>query len=85
MKARPVLSCNIPVWDDRLRRLLNAQMEVDLLDFEYSEHGNICEGLAKHFGMDILLDRDPKVKAVHFRYPTECGGRAKKKHSNPKR
>ena len=44
-------------------------MEVDLLDFEYSEHGNIREGLAKHFGIEMLLDRDPKVKAVHFRDP----------------
>ena len=84
MKSRHVLSCNTPGWDDRLRRLLKAQMEVDLLDFEYTEHGNICEGLAKHFAMEFTLDRDPKVKAAHFRHPAESAGRGKKKHSNPK-
>lgn len=82
MKSRPLLNCDTPGWDDRLRRLLKAQMEVDLLDFEYTEHGKICESLANHFGMDMLLDRDPKVKAVHFRYPHNLRGGGRKP-SNP--
>ena len=69
MKSRPVLSCNTPRWDDRLRDLLKAQIEVDVMDFDYSECGKVCESLAKQFSMEMMLDRNPGARALHFRRP----------------
>lgn len=67
MKARPVLSCKFAGWEDRLKEFLKAQAEVDLLDFDYAEHGDACELLARQFSMEMTLDRVPEARALHFR------------------
>jgi hypothetical protein len=65
--SRPVLNCVDPDWGSRLLAYVSSQTEVDLINFDYNKHGGLCEDVARRHGMEIMLDRDPSVKTLHFR------------------
>ena len=63
----PIIDCNHPDWNSSLHSLLFNGVEVDLVNFDFAEHGNSCELLAQASAMEFALDRDPAKKAARFR------------------
>ncbi|HTL56833.1 MAG TPA: hypothetical protein VL361_14225 [Candidatus Limnocylindrales bacterium] len=64
---RPVVDCAHPDWKEAVHSHLYNGIEVDLINFEYSLHGESCELLAQSSTMEFKLDRDPDARAAHFR------------------
>jgi hypothetical protein len=68
--SRPIINGQDPNWSSLLHSYLSKQTEVDLLNFDFEQHGTLCENLARQFSMEMRLDREPTAKAVHFRTPS---------------
>src|SRR5689334_12901907 len=56
---RPVIDCAHPDWKEALHSHLYHGLEADLINFEYTLHGQSCELLSQAFTMEFHLDRDP--------------------------
>ena len=64
---RPVIDCAHTDWKEALHSHLYNGIEADLINFQYTLHGEACELLAQAFAMEFQLDRDPSTNAAHFR------------------
>jgi len=74
-----ILDCSDLNWPEKLEASLADGTEVDLANFIFEVHGAKCEILARNYGMQFTLDRDPKEKAAHFRNEQDFGPRVAKK------
>jgi hypothetical protein len=63
----PAINCKHSDWHETLHAHLFNGIELDLLNFDYSQDGELCEVLARAFVMEFRLDRDPKARTAHFR------------------
>jgi hypothetical protein len=56
-------------WHREALALLASGAEVDLLNFQFEIHDRIARLLARNFPteFELVLDRDPGVKAAYFR------------------
>jgi hypothetical protein len=60
-----IIDCDIAGWGFRLLTYLGRQIEVQLVNCDFSAHSNLCKGLAKRFSM--VLDAEPENKTVQFK------------------
>ena len=63
----PLVRCDVPGWEDRLRDYLKGQVEVDLIEFDFENCGKIAEHLGRQYSMEMTLDRDLAARMAHFR------------------
>ncbi len=64
---RAVVDCSQPEWARAAHTNLFDGVELDLVNFDYEQHGRSCELMAQAFSMDFTLDRDPTSNTAHFR------------------
>jgi len=63
--ACPVVNCNVPGWGFSLIAYLKEQIEVDLINCDFSTFAGLCEGIAIRFSMRVDIDRT--AQSVRFR------------------
>jgi hypothetical protein len=63
----PAINCKHSGWHQTLYAHLFNGVEIDLKNFDYSRHGELCEVLARAFMMEFRLGRDPQARTAHFR------------------
>ena len=65
--SRPILNCDEPDWEVRLRDYLIERKEVDLINFDAQTHGCYCSNLARNFAMELRHKENRSFDTAHFR------------------
>jgi hypothetical protein len=61
----PIIDCDIAGWGFRLLTYLDSQIEVELVNCDFSAHNRLCHGLAERFSM--RLAPEPENKTIQFK------------------
>jgi hypothetical protein len=64
---RNICSCDEAGWKTKAELSLKNGFDVELLNFDFEQHGRFCESLANNYGVELWHDRDAARNPAHLK------------------